>query len=136
LKLKRTNKDYVKVKEVAENQIRSVLAEEGKMKLLSIAVDSIIESLRQTPDAYPNLILTDDNNENNGDGNGNDSTSYVNEYDGDNGGDDDYVTPNANDEYRQEILMLARNFFNTFMTQTVNHTMNKLEADTTEETEE
>jgi hypothetical protein len=44
---------------------------------------------------------------------------------------------NANDEYRNGILMLARNFFNRFMTQTTNHTMNRLEAEETErETEE
>jgi hypothetical protein len=40
---------------------------------------------------------------------------------------------NATDEYRNGILMLARNFFNRFMTQTVNHTLNKLEAEETEE---
>src|SRR5919197_5415452 len=57
LKLKRTNKDYVRVKEVAEDHIRSVLTEEGIMKLLSIAVNSVVEALRQNPDMCANVVF-------------------------------------------------------------------------------
>src|SRR5919201_6515487 len=66
LKLKRTNKDYVRVKEVAEDSIRSVLVEEGIMKLLSAALESVISSLKEDPNACANLIFADNNNENNG----------------------------------------------------------------------
>src|SRR5918912_1432227 len=42
-KFRRTNKNYVKIKKVAENHINSVLAQEDKAKLLSIALNSVVE---------------------------------------------------------------------------------------------
>ena len=38
---------------------------------------------------------------------------------------------NNTDEYQKGILVLARNFFNTFVTQGTDHTLNKLESEST-----
>ena len=47
------------------------------------------------------------------------------------------VNANNTDEHRNGILILAKNFFNTFMSQISNQTMNTLEAEEgTEDTEE
>jgi hypothetical protein len=150
-KFRRTNKNYVKIKEVAEDHINSVLVQEDKAKLLSIALNSVVEAFRQNPDACANVVFTD-NNGNNRNNNGS----------GSNDGDDDIigygdpttssiavynsgVPPNTNasannntDEYRNGLLMLAKHLFNTFMSQITNQTMNTLEAEkgTEEDTEE
>ena len=54
-----------------------------------------------------------------------------------NGGMPPNVNPNADanntEEYRQEMLMLAKNFFNMFMNQITNQVMNKLEAEETDD---
>ena len=145
-KFRRTNRNYVKVKKVAEDHINSVLAQEDKAKLLSIALNSVVEAFRQNPDACANVVFTDNNGNNrnnNGSGIGigssdeygdvaETSSSSISFY---NGG----VPPNTNanvnnynnntDEYRRGILMLAKNLFNTFMTQTVNQTMDTLEEE-------
>jgi hypothetical protein len=42
---------------------------------------------------------------------------------------------NNTDEYQKGILVLARNFFNTFVTQGTDHTLNKLKSEPTEEEE-
>jgi hypothetical protein len=124
LKLKRTNKDYVKVKEIAENYINAVLSEEGNTRLLSAALESVIASLKQEPNACTNLVFADNNNENNGGGiapNTNANASANN---------------NTDNEYQKGILMLAKNFFNTFVNQTTNQTMSTLETEEAEDTEE
>jgi hypothetical protein len=104
-RFKRTNKDYVKIREVAEDYIRSVLAEEDKSKLLSVALNSVVEVLRQNPDLCASVVFNDNNNEN-------------------------------KHEYQNSLLILAKSFFNTFVNQTVGDTMNTLEAEETEDTEE
>jgi hypothetical protein len=54
-----------------------------------------------------------------------------------NGGVPLNANPNANanntEEYRQGMLMLAKNFFNMFMNQITNQVMNKLEAEETDD---
>ena len=121
VRFKRTNKDYVKVKEVAEDHIRSILTEEGIMKLLSAALNAVVEALRQDPNACANLVFADNNNENNGGMAPNTNTNAN-------------ASTNTNtDEYRNGILMLAKNLFNAFVTQGTDHTLNKLESESTEE---
>ena len=144
LKLKRTNKDYVKVKEVAEDHIRSVLTEEGIMKLLSIAVNSVVEALRQNPDMCANVVFNDNNNNNGSDGEdgdivvsyGDPRISSIAVYNGGVARNTNASANNNTDEYQKGILMLAKNLFNTFMNQITNQTMNTLEAEETEDTEE
>ena len=125
LKLKRTNKDYVKVKEVAENYINAVLSGEGNTRLLSAALESVIASLKQDPNACANLVFADNNNENNGGGIAPPDTNA-----------NASANNNIDNEYQKGILMLAKNFFNTFVNQTTNQTMSTLEIEEAEDTEE
>jgi hypothetical protein len=145
VRFKRTNKDYLKIREVAEDHIKSVLAEEDKTKLLSIALNSVVEVLRQNPDMCANVVFNNDGNGNNNNGNG--SNGYGNDSGDDIIGYGDPTTspiavyngsmpPNANtdnnynstDEYQKGLLTLAKSVFNTFVNQITNQTLVTLET--------
>jgi hypothetical protein len=71
-KFKSNNEDYLKIKDVAEEQVKSVLTN-GKI-LLKFAIVSVIESLRRNHELY-NFVLNDISNNND-----TDTTSYGSNY--------------------------------------------------------
>jgi hypothetical protein len=102
-KFRNTNKKYLKIKSVAEEHVNKLLTQteqDKKALLLSIALQSVILALRESPDRY-NIIFSNNNNYN-----------------------------NNNNEYEEGILAIAQTFFKNLLNQSVNQTMATLEAET------
>jgi hypothetical protein len=102
-KFRNTNKKYLKIKSVAEEHVNKLLTQteqDKKTLLLSIALQSVILALRESPDRY-NIIFSNNNNYN-----------------------------NNNNEYEEGILAIAQTFFKNLLNQSVNQTMATLEAET------
>ena len=112
-RFKNSNKKYLQIKDVAEEQVNGLLTEE--QTLLELALKAVIEALRMNPDRYK--IIYNSKYENNNDNIFDSST-----------------TPSAMrsslipqnryySEYHEGLLELAKGFLSILLNQSVNKTM-------------